>query len=62
MGSFVYIPIIALFCYTIMMLAFAAAKKTRLINSFLMLRGSLILWSGGSVRWGRWRWPGRKGW
>lgn len=47
-GNFIAVPIAALFCYLFLMVAFMAAKKTKLINSFLMVLGALLLWTGGS--------------
>lgn len=47
-SNFVIIPILALLCYVILMLAFLAAKKNRLIMSFMELLGFLILWTLGS--------------
>ena len=47
-GNFIAVPIAALFCYVFLMVAFMAAKKTKLINSFLMVLGALTLWTGGS--------------
>ncbi|HHU17578.1 MAG TPA: diguanylate cyclase [Clostridiales bacterium] len=48
MGNYAAIPIIALFCYLFLMIAFMSAKKTRLINSFLIVLSALVLWTGGS--------------
>ncbi len=47
-GSFVAVPIIALFCYIFLLVAFIAAKKNKLIYSFMMVLAALILWTGGS--------------
>ncbi|MDD3168003.1 MAG: diguanylate cyclase [Eubacteriales bacterium] len=47
-GNFIAVPVAALFCYLFLMVAFMAAKKTKLINSFLMVLGALIFWTGGS--------------
>ena len=48
MGNYVAIPIIALFCYVFLMIAIISARKNRLINSFLIVLGALVLWTGGS--------------
>lgn len=48
MGTFGYISSIALFAYVFMMLIFSAAKKNKLVNSFLMILAAMILWTGGS--------------
>lgn len=49
MGTYGYISIIAMFCYAFMMLTFLAAKKNKLVNSFLIVLVGLIFWTGGSV-------------
>ena len=49
MGTYNYISIIAVFCYVFMMLTFLAAKKNKLVNSFLILLLGLNFWTGGSV-------------
>jgi len=46
---FVYIPIIAVFCYVFLLLTFVAAQKSRLIYSFMLILGAYLLWTGGSV-------------
>lgn len=48
MGNYAYIPIIALLCYTFLLLAFMAAKKNHIINAFLVILVVLIFWTGGS--------------
>lgn len=49
MGTYGYISTIAMFCYAFMMLTFLAAKKNKLVNSFLIVLVGLIFWTGGSV-------------
>ena len=48
MVSYSWISVIALLGYLFLFLAFASAKKTKVIYSFLMLLMILIFWSGGS--------------
>jgi diguanylate cyclase (GGDEF)-like protein/putative nucleotidyltransferase with HDIG domain len=48
MGNFAYVPVIALLCYSLLFLALIAAKKNRIINSFLFILVVLILWTGGA--------------
>ncbi len=48
MSSYVYIPIAALCCYGFLFLAFVAAKKTKLIQAFMVMLVSGVLWTGGS--------------
>ena len=47
---FLYVPIAGVCCYTILLLALAAAKKNRLIRSFMNLLGCYLLWTAGSIR------------
>lgn len=49
MGTYGYISMIALICYCFMLLAFLAAKRDKLVNSFLLVLVGLIFWTGGSV-------------
>lgn len=62
MGNFAYVPIIALLCYTFLLLAFMAAKKNRIINAFLIVLVVLILWTGGSFCMRMQLWPSIKFW
>jgi hypothetical protein len=62
MGNFIAVPITALLCYTFLLLAFMAAKKTKLINSFLIVLGAMILWTGGSFCMRMLLWPSIKLW
>jgi len=61
-GNFIAVPIAALICYLFLLLAFMAAKKTKLINSFLIVLGALILWTGGSFCMRMLLWPSIKFW
>ncbi len=61
-SSFVIIPIFAMFCYLIMMLAFLAAKKTKLINSFLFLLLIFVFWTLGSFGMRQHLFPSEKFW
>lgn len=62
MDSFVYIPITALCCYAFLLLAFMAAKKSKLINSFLLFLSAIILWTGGSLCMRMQLWPNLDFW
>lgn len=61
-GNFIAVPITALICYTFLLLAFVAAKKTKLINSFLVVLSAMILWTGGSFCMRMLLWPSIKFW
>ena len=62
MSDFAFIPIAALCCYLFLSLAFMAAKKTKLIYSFLAVLGIMILWTGGSFLMRIQLWPSVKFW
>lgn len=62
MGNFAYIPIIALMCYTFLLLAFMAAKKNRTITAFLVILIVLIFWTGGAYCMRIQLWPSIKCW
>jgi diguanylate cyclase (GGDEF)-like protein/putative nucleotidyltransferase with HDIG domain len=46
---YLYIPVIALFCYLFLLTAFVAAQKNKTIRSFMWILIAFILWTGGSV-------------
>jgi len=48
-GSFASVSIVALFCYTFLSLTLLAAEKSRIINAYLLILGSMVLWTGGSL-------------
>ena len=62
MGNFIAVPIAALLCYTFLLLAFMAAKKTKLINSFIIVLCAMTLWAGGSFCMRMLLWPSIKFW
>ncbi|RPF49046.1 diguanylate cyclase (GGDEF)-like protein/putative nucleotidyltransferase with HDIG domain [Hydrogenoanaerobacterium saccharovorans] len=62
MGSFVQIPVIALFCYLFMGLPFLASKRNKLINAFLWMLFLLIVWTGASFCMRMQIWPSVKVW
>jgi len=48
MESYSWISVMALLCYLFLFMAFMAAKKTRVIYSFMFLQVVMILFTGGS--------------
>ncbi len=46
MGTYGYISIIAMVCYGFMLLMFLAAKRNKIVNSFLVVLAGLLLWTG----------------
>jgi hypothetical protein len=51
------VPIVALVGYIFLLMAFTAAKKTKVINSFICLLIIMIAWTGGSFAMRRMLWP-----
>ena len=49
MTDFIIIPIIAVSCYAFLLLAFLAAKRNTVIDSFIRVLIFSILWTGGSL-------------
>ena len=46
---YIYIPILAVCCYVFLLFAFLAAKKNRVIRTFMVMLVGFILWTGGSM-------------
>lgn len=57
MGTYGYISIIAMVCYAFMLLMFLAAKRNKIVNSFLVVLTGLLLWTGGSAFMRAQLWP-----
>ena len=62
MGTYGYISIIAMLCYGFMLLMFLAAKRNKIINSFLLVLLGLLFWTGGSAFMRAQFWPGYEFW
>ena len=62
MGTYGYISMIAMLCYGFMLLTFLAAKRNKLVNSFLIVLVGLIFWTGGSVFMRAELWPSYEFW
>ena len=62
MGTYAYISMIAMLCYGFMLLTFLAAKRNKLVNSFLIVLVGLIFWTGGSVFMRAQLWPSYSFW
>ncbi len=60
--GYAFISIIALVCYLFLFLTFIAAKKNRLIYTFMLVLVCMILWTGGSFAMRALLWPGIKFW
>lgn len=62
MNSYVFVPAISLACYTLLLLAFIAAKRTRLNNAFIIVLICSVLWTGGSFCMRMHFWPSEELW
>lgn len=62
MVSYSWVSVCALFGFMFLFLAFASAKKTRVIYSFMLLQLILIFWSGGSFMMRVQAWPSVNFW
>jgi diguanylate cyclase (GGDEF)-like protein/putative nucleotidyltransferase with HDIG domain len=60
--NYVYISVFAMSGYLFLFLAFMAAKKTKIIRSFLYVLLSFLLWTAGSIFMRMMIWPGIKFW
>ena len=61
-NSYSIIPIIALIGYVFLLMSFVAAKKTKLIKSFIYLLLIMIAWTGGSFAMRQMSWPSVRFW
>ena len=62
MVNYSWVSVVALFGYLFLFLAFASAKKSRMINSFMILLRIMILYTGGSFMMRSQIWPGVAFW
>lgn len=62
MGDFAYISILALLSYIFLFIIFFAAKKNKIVFSFLFVLGAFILWTAGSFFMRIQLWPSVKFW
>ena len=60
--DYAFISIIALVCYVFLLLTFLAAKKNKLIRTFMLVLICMILWTGGSFCMRSTLWPGISFW
>ncbi|MDO4555541.1 MAG: diguanylate cyclase, partial [Lachnospiraceae bacterium] len=62
MNNYTLISVLALCCYLFLFLTFAAAKKTKVINSFLLVLFAFLFWTGGSLLMRMEMWPDYSFW
>ncbi|WP_458406888.1 diguanylate cyclase domain-containing protein [Anaerotignum sp.] len=61
-NGFAFVSIIALISYLFLFLTFIAAKRTKIINEFMLILITMILWTGGSFFMRAQFFPGVKFW
>ena len=57
MSDYMYISIIALYCYTFFLMTFLTAKRNRLINNFIIVLVNMVFWTGSSFLMRARMWP-----
>lgn len=62
MYSYAFVPIIALFCYLSLMISFLAAKKNKIIYTFMEFLLIMIVWTSGSLFMRLSYWPSEYFW
>lgn len=62
MNNYTIISVFATCCYLFLFLAFMAAKKTRVIKSFMTVLAAFLFWTGGSFLMRMEMWPGYPIW
>lgn len=62
MGTFDYISVIALACYSFLFLIFLASKKNKVVNSYLLVICASMAWTGGSFFMRIQLWPSYEFW
>lgn len=62
MSDYLFISIIALYCYMFFLIAFFTAKRTSLINSFIVVLINMVVWTGGSLFMRARVWPSYELW
>ena len=62
MNSYVFIPAVSLCCYGMLLLAFIAARRSRINNAFIIVLALSVLWTGGSFCMRMQFWPSEKLW
>lgn len=60
--DYAFISTIALVCYVFLLLTFLAAKKNKLIHTFMLVLICMIVWTGGSFGMRSLFWPGVDFW
>lgn len=62
MSDYLFISIIALYCYAFFLMAFLTAKRNSLINRFIIVLVNMVFWTGGSLLMRARVWPSYEFW
>lgn len=62
MSDYLFISITALYCYIFFLIAFLTAKRSRLINNFIVVLMNMVFWTGGSLLMRAVVWPSYEFW
>lgn len=62
MRDYLFISVIALYCYTFFLLTFLTARRNRMINSFILVLLNMVIWTGGSLLMRARMWPSYQLW
>ncbi len=62
MSDYLFISIIALYCYAFFLIAFLTAKRNSLINRFIIVLVNMVFWTGGSLLMRARAWPSYEFW
>ncbi len=62
MRDYLFISIIALYCYAFFLMAFLTSKRNRMINNFILVLVDMVFWTGGSLLMRSRMWPSYELW
>lgn len=62
MSDYLFLSIIALYCYVFFLMAFLSAKRNRVINNFVIVLLNMVVWTGGSMLMRSRMWPSYEFW
>lgn len=62
MSDYLFISITALYCYIFFLIAFLTAKRSRMINNFIVVLINMVFWTGGSLLMRAMIWPSYEFW
>ena len=62
MSDYLFLSIIALYCYVFFLMAFLSAKRNRVNNNFVIVLLNMVVWTGGSMLMRSRMWPSYEFW